>query len=97
MPIGFLRDNNSDLLINDGKFLTGESTLQYQELLIKVMPGELKQFPLTGVGIQEFILDEAGADDIKKTIRREFELDGMQIISIKTSGDIVNSVKAIYK
>lgn len=97
MPKDFLRDNTGDLLIKDGAFVVGESTLQHQELLVKDMPGDLKQFPTSCVGIEQFILDEVGADEIKATIRKEFEADGMQIKSIKSSGDIVTSVDAFYK
>jgi sigma54-dependent transcription regulator len=97
MPNGFLRDAQGNLLIKDGAFVVGEITLQHQAILLKMMPGDSKQYPTTGVGLTQFILDDVGAGEIKKKIRKEFEDDGMQIKSIKSSGDLVTSVDAFYK
>jgi hypothetical protein len=95
--VDFLRDKvTSDLIIVNEKFAIGESTFQHQEQIIKLMPGSLKQYPLNGVGILSFILDEVGADEIKKVVRREFEWDRLKINKLKVTGDLKLIVDAKY-
>lgn len=80
MPTDYLHDND-DLLIQDGDFVVGESTLQHQSLLIRLKKGELRQYPKTGVGVDDFLLDDA-AGDIYLEIQRQLEADGNVIRGI---------------
>jgi hypothetical protein len=72
-------DADGDLLIKDGDFVVAESTIQHQTDLILIVPGELKQFPTSCVGLKENILDDIGVSELKKKIQTEFEADGIEI------------------
>lgn len=80
MPADYLHDND-DLLIADGDFVVGESTQQHQSLLIRLKKGELRQYPKTGVGVDDFLLDD-NAGDIYLEIQRQLEADGNVIRDI---------------
>ncbi|MCO5229612.1 MAG: hypothetical protein M9958_00510 [Chitinophagales bacterium] len=70
-----------DLDVFDGDFNIGDSTVQNQSLLLQSQKGELKQYPITGVGINNFLLDE-NKNDLYREIRREFVRDGIKLNSI---------------
>lgn len=81
--------------IADGDFVLSESTRQHQELLLLIEKGELRQFPLSGVGIRTQLLDENPAA-VRAEIKRQFELDGMRVMSVSGSGIKIN-VEAVYR
>jgi hypothetical protein len=84
----YLHDDD-DLRIANGDFVKGESTLQHQSLLTRFNKGELRQFPKTGVGIDNFLLDDE-AGDVFPEIQKQFEADGMVIRDIDIEIDNVN-------
>ncbi len=69
-------------LIANGDFVTGESTLQHQYLLLWSEKGDWRQFPDVGVGINGFLKDEDEADMLAE-IKAQFEKDGMQFNSVE--------------
>jgi hypothetical protein len=81
---------NDDLKIADGDFVSTESTTQHQSLLVRLKKGELRQFPKTGVGIDDFLLDDAPGD-VFLEIQKQFEADGMVIRSVDIELDESNS------
>ncbi len=84
-----------DLLIANGDFVSNESTRQHQTLLLLCEKGELREFPTRGIGIQGWIADEV-TGDFNSTVKREYEADGMKVLSIK--GSITNlQVEAVYE
>jgi len=93
----------TDILLNDdftfrhrqGDFVTGESTKQHQKALILASKGELRQFPFIGVGLANYLNDDAFGD-IKGAIQQEFERDGMTVESISVFEDGTLSTKAVY-
>ena len=100
MPYDYAHDSDSDLLIANGDFVVGESTLQHQAIIVKLQPGELRQYPKTGVGIDNYLLAE-GAENLQQEIQKNFEADGMKVRSIdfevSTDGlTIVPIVNAFY-
>jgi hypothetical protein len=68
--------NDDDLLFINGDLVVRDSTLQHQKHLLLVQPGELREFPTVGVGLVNFLNDDA-LDDLGAAIQREFENDGM--------------------
>lgn len=46
---------DNDLIIQNGDFVVENSELQQAQAIIQAAPGEFKQFPLVGVGIEQFI------------------------------------------
>lgn len=81
MPIDYLHDSD-DLKIADGDFAKGESTKQHQSLLVRLKKGELRQFPKTGVGIEDFLQDENPGDAYME-IQKQLEADGMVVREIR--------------
>lgn len=47
----YLLDDDGDLLIQNGDFVSGPSDDQHVYDVLQSFPGEWKQFPLTGAGI----------------------------------------------
>jgi len=100
MPFDYKLDATDDLAIESGDFVVSESTKQHQGLLVRSKKGELRQFGKTGVGIDDFLLDE-NPGDVYPEIQKQFEADGMVIraLEVKFSDDqteINVSVDAYY-
>lgn len=85
-----------DLLIEGGDFVVGESTRQHQQLLLVVEKGELREFPLRGVGANTWLNEDSGALNINAEIKREFEADGMKVLQVATVGNTVQT-EAYYE
>lgn len=77
-----LLDNNNDLRIEDGDFVTGESSQQHQELLLVTAKGEFKENPDATVGIENFINDSEN-DELVFEVKKCFENDGMRVDKIE--------------
>lgn len=91
-----LLDDLFDLPFDSGDFVTGESTLQHQENLLIVSPGEVRSAPMSGVGLAGFLKEDSQRGDLLSKIKTEFEKDGMEVSKIGIEdGKIV--AKAIYK
>lgn len=82
MPFDLLLDENNDLLIEDGDFVIGESTLQHQKLLLQCNKGEFKENPTRCVGLIRF-LEDNNIQALAREIDVEFNLDGMKVDKIK--------------
>jgi hypothetical protein len=77
--IDYLRDpSTGDLMISNGDFVRGESTMQHQNCLLLAEPGAYKQFPNVGVGIMTYLKDDNQAD-LLRAIRQQFISDGMSV------------------
>jgi hypothetical protein len=84
------KQQDDDLLIEDGDFVVTESTVQHQSDLLRLKKGELRQFPKTGVGIDDFLLDD-NAGDIYQEIQRQFEADGLLIRRLEVNLDLTTN------
>lgn len=76
---------NSDGLIISG-LVIGDSIYQQQTMLMTINKGELKEKPLVGVGISDYLLDDVGGDAIIQEISSQFSNDGMRIFDLSLSG-----------
>jgi hypothetical protein len=94
MPVDYTLTND-DLTIANGDFVKDESTLQHQSLLIRLKKGELRQYPKTGVGIENYLLDESSGDAYPE-IQKQFEADGMTVRSIDVYEDGSVKTQAFY-
>lgn len=90
-------NSNYEPLVKKGDFVIEESTQQHQEFLLIANKGQFRQFPVTGVGINNFLLDESDPEELRLEIYKQFELDGMQVNEIDIS-DLSNIfIDATYK
>lgn len=81
-----LLDSDYDLLDSEGDFVTGDAIIQKQALLLATGEGEWKQAPVTGVGLDAYLLDESELDAMRK-IRQQLKSDGLLITKLKKTAD----------
>ena len=74
-----LLDDNLAPIVRNGDFVIGDATLQNQKLLLLAEKGELRQHPVSGVGVRNYINDEDGLLGLQVDIQSEFEADGMRV------------------
>lgn len=72
-------DDDGDLKIDEnGEPVVGDVTAQNQRILIETNKGDLKLYPLIGVGAEDFI-DNENYNDLLREIRLQFKKDGLKI------------------
>lgn len=96
MPNDYLYTEDMDLLIADGDFVVGESTFQHQQALLIAEKGELRQYPLTGVGAKSFLNDDK-IGDLYPEIQKQFEADGMVVKTLSVNHEGKINVDASYR
>lgn len=94
MPNDILLDENNDLLIEDGDFVIGESTLQHQQLLLYCNKNDIKEFPTRCVGLSRF-LETSDEENLAREIDVDFNKDGMRVDKISVDIPIID-VEASY-
>lgn len=85
-----------DILFNEAGLVgEGESTQSHQEDILIHHKGWNKFFPQRGVGIDQYIDDDATEEDLKSNIQSEFEADGMVFkeLKITPNGEIISNAK----
>jgi hypothetical protein len=93
----YMVDETGDLLIQGGDFARGESTRKHQEHLLLAAPTNIFYEPSTGVGIGNYILDDATNDEVQSDIQKEFEADGMEVEILTVAGLTNINIQAAYK
>ncbi|PQJ09491.1 hypothetical protein CJD36_019825 [Flavipsychrobacter stenotrophus] len=94
-PKDILLDDDFDLLIVDGDFVIGDSTVQNEKLLLLLNEGEIKQYPDATVGAGRY-KDDEGPSALLQKISEKFVGDGMKVNKVAVeNGKIVTN--AIYK
>jgi len=95
IPKDILLDPDFDLTYKDGDFVVSDASYQHQALLLAAAPGEFKQSPTSGIGIEGYLLDENPASLLRE-IRSQFTKDGMKVTKVAiTDGEL--DIKAIYE
>jgi hypothetical protein len=101
---GILLDENGDLLVQVKRnsagqitqgLVVGDVTEQNIAVILKVQPGEIKEFPLVGVGIDNMLLSH-DALLFEHKIREQLITDGYMINSLKIEKDNIY-IDAKYK
>ena len=87
-----LLDSNQEIDIKDGDFVTGESTLQHQDLLIMTNKGEWKENPTIAVGALGYLKDDDESGFMAE-VKLQLEKDGMEVksIAIENENLLVNA------
>jgi|SRR5690554_6909599 len=83
-------DNNGNLQFTSGDVMLVDATHYHTRDILQSEPGEYKETPLIGVGIQSFTHEE-NVQELKSTIRRELQRDGQRVDTVKIDdkGDIL--------
>jgi hypothetical protein len=100
--IGILLDQNFDLQVKvrrDGNgmitqgLVVGDTLYQNQAMILKCQKGEIKEYPTTGVGLENMLNDE-DLNIWRRSITEQIEADGMQIDKLNlTSSELVLEAK----
>lgn len=75
---GILLDDTNNLLIQNKTLTIGETLFQNQKLIIGSHKGEIKENPLLGVGITNFIDDEEPSELLRE-VRINLRMDGQKV------------------
>ena len=85
-------NKNYDLQIDSvtGDFIVGNSDEQSANLIIQLFPGNMKQFPTSGVGILNYLASNTSQDRISQVIKQQLTIDGftVQSLSVDANGKI---------
>lgn len=73
---------DGDILDLSGDFIIGDSSQQEILIITQSQPGEWRQWPLMGVGIEQYLNAPIDVAQIQKDIRRMLRYDGFQNIKI---------------
>lgn len=75
-----------DLVIENGDFKLSSSDMQHIELICVTNLGDWKQYPLQGVGIENYISSAGQTDALKRTISIQLAADGYKVNQILVKG-----------
>ncbi len=71
-----LVDDNNDLQVADGDFVTGQSDQQHVQHIVEAQKGEYKNDPLVGFGIINYLKrDEKILSEFKRDLKIQLEND----------------------
>ncbi len=88
--------SNGDMDLTTGDLLFTEPTEQHKRDLLVAGPGDYKENPLAGVNSIDFLLDDDPADYLR-TVRKQFERDGMRVseLTMNAAGELI--IDAAYE
>ena len=87
----FLLDENYNPIIEDGDFVTRESSQQHVELLLKTNKGDWKENPQTGFGIDHYMKSStAKLQEFERNLKVELEADGFKNPEVNFGEDLTN-------
>jgi hypothetical protein len=77
-------DNEGDLVIRDGDFVVDASDIQHVALIVRLRKGNIKQWPLMGVG-EERLINGPIDGLIRREIQLQLQADGYRPRTIEFS------------
>jgi len=77
--------SDSDLMTRDGDFVIDNSDLQNIYLIIRLHPGNIKQYPLIGVGEERF-LNGTVDGNLRRELQLQLESDGYRPRKLSING-----------
>lgn len=87
---------DGDIAVSGGSLSIGSTLYQNQYVILKAQKGDIKEYPLLGVGI-DGITNDTEMAEWKKSIRDEFARDGLTVDSISTAADGAITINAHYE
>lgn len=76
-----------DLAIDNGDFVVGASDQQHMVLIVETFEGNWKQFPLQGVGIDQYQAAPNAGNKIRRDIKVKAEADGFINVNVELQQD----------
>lgn len=90
--------DNFDLAFANGDFALGESDQQHVEHILLARPGDYKNVPWIGVGIEDYFLSPlspAILEGLNRNIRLQLESDTAKVQEINT--DVISNIQITAK
>jgi len=76
--IDILLNEQHDIAIANGDLVLGDARVQQQQVLLLSKKGDFKQYPTTGIGIQQYINDDEPAKMVSDVVS-QFTADGILV------------------
>lgn len=83
----FNLDDDFDLIIKNGDFKVDYSDQDHIMVILKSYIGSFKEYPLLGVGIDQYMASPFSSETIYTYIKQQLESDGYDITKIKRLED----------
>lgn len=87
-----LKDDNNELLFENGDFAIGQSDQQHVGDIFISQPGEWKEFPVLGFGAVNYLKTGVTESEFKRDLKLQFQYDGYTDARIDTSKGIENVI-----
>lgn len=78
-----LQDQNGDILISNGDVVIGESDLQEVGEIIQANPGDIKNDPIIGVGLNKYIKGKVSNHFVEAEVKTHLKRDDKNYNQIK--------------
>jgi hypothetical protein len=78
-------DDNNDLIISNGDFVIQDSDSQHIGLIIDSWIGHWKQYPLCGVGVDNYVKSSGQQLALKRAISVQLEPDGLVNVNVTSN------------
>lgn len=91
MAKGYLRDQNNDLIIENGDFKTGDTPQQEIYSVLQLSQGELKSDPLLGPNFTVLLRGKVSDETFKRLAKLHLERDGKDFEAIKDELKLVSN------
>lgn len=95
--IDILLSSDIDIMLSNGDFVIGDSTMQNQYLILSSQKGEWKENPFIGAGIEDMLNDEGSEAYWKRRIVEELKRDGMDVKEVKIINNGQININAEYR
>jgi hypothetical protein len=91
-----LQNDTYELAVEDGDIAIAPwAHPRNNELLLVVAPGEVREYPLAGLGIIRY-LNEPDEPGLTAQVRTLLQADGYRLDAIQTSGNLILGLQATY-
>jgi hypothetical protein len=89
-----LLDSDEDLAFKDGDFFVGNSDQQHVQHILKADKGHIRQFPLLGVGLLDYVNGAVEPEVIRQLITTNLRNDNYNVKQVLVTNDYRISIDA---
>lgn len=78
-----LLDDSYEIVVKDGDFAIGDSTIQELECLSKTSPGQLKKDPIIGLALFRYMKSKVNEAKLRRAMKIQLKRDGKNYDELK--------------
>lgn len=92
-----LNDTTGEPQIINGDFVVDESDYQHVQHIMLADYGDLREFPVVGVGIRRYMNGSLlrGSSNLKNRVQLQLELDGFRVDELRLPDTLTDTIKII--